>query len=53
MRDLDDMTGAIVDAAITMNLPVGRLIDFGAAKLKEGFHRIVSNLPPPRLRISA
>jgi len=35
------------------NLPVGRLIDFGAAKLKEGFHRIVNNLPPPRLRISA
>lgn len=29
-----------------MNLPVGLLINFGAATLKEGLHRIVNNLPP-------
>ncbi len=28
-----------------MNLPVGLLINFGAATLKEGLHRIVNNLP--------
>jgi len=39
-----------------MNLPVGLLINFGAATLKEGLHRIVNNLQPsapPRLRASA
>jgi iron complex transport system substrate-binding protein len=39
-----------------MNLKVGLLINFGAATLKEGLHRIVNNLPPsasPRLRASA
>ncbi len=38
-----------------MNLPVGLLINFGAATLKEGFHRIVNNLQPsasPRLRVN-
>jgi GxxExxY protein len=38
-----------------MNLPVGLLINFGAATLKEGLHRIVNNLPPsasPRLRVN-
>jgi len=28
-----------------MNLPVGFLINFGAATLKEGLHRVVNNLP--------
>ena len=35
--------------------PVGLLINFGAATLKEGLHRIVNNLSPsasPRLRVS-
>jgi GxxExxY protein len=34
---------------------VGLLINFGAATLKEGLHRIVNNLPPsasPRLRVN-
>ena len=38
-----------------MNLPVGLLINFGAATLKEGLHRIVNNLSPsasPRLRVN-
>ena len=38
-----------------MNLPVGLLINFGAATLKEGLQRIVNNLPPsasPRLRVN-
>ena len=38
-----------------MNLPVGLLIIFGAATLKEGLHRIVNNLPTsasPRLRVN-
>ena len=38
-----------------MNLQVGLLINFGAATLKEGLHRIVNNLPPsasPRLRVN-
>jgi GxxExxY protein len=29
-----------------MNLPVGLLVNFGAATLKEGLHRIVNHLPP-------
>ncbi|MBI3817225.1 MAG: GxxExxY protein [Planctomycetes bacterium] len=36
-------------------LPVGLLINFGAATLKEGLHRIVNNLPAassPRLRVN-
>ena len=38
-----------------INLPVGLLINFGAATLKEGLHRIVNNLPTsasPRLRVN-
>jgi len=38
-----------------MNLPVGLLINFGAATLKEGLHRVVNDLPPsasPRLRVN-
>lgn len=38
-----------------MKLPVGLLINFGAAPLKEGLHRIVNNLSPsasPRLRVN-
>jgi iron complex transport system substrate-binding protein len=38
-----------------MNLPVGLLINFGAATLKEGLHRVVNNLAPsasPRLRVN-
>ena len=38
-----------------MNLPVGLLINFGGATLKEGLHRIVNNLQPsasPRLRVN-
>jgi iron complex transport system substrate-binding protein len=38
-----------------MNLPVGLLINFGAATLKEGLHRIVNKLPSsasPRLRVN-
>ena len=38
-----------------MNLPVGLLINFGAATLKEGLQRIVNNLQPsasPRLRVN-
>jgi len=38
-----------------LNLPVGLLINFGAATLKDGLHRIVNNLPPsasPRLRVN-
>ncbi len=38
-----------------MNLPVGLLINFGAATLKEGLHRIVNHLQAsasPRLRVN-
>jgi GxxExxY protein len=40
-----------------LNLPVGLLINFGAATLKEGLHRIVNNYQPspsapPRLRVN-
>jgi len=38
-----------------MDLPVGLLINFGAATLKEGLHRVVNNLAPsasPRLRVN-
>ena len=38
-----------------MNLPVSLLINFGAATLKEGLHRIVNNLPAsdsPLLRVN-
>ena len=38
-----------------MHLPVGFLLNFGAATLKEGLHRIVNNLPSsasPRLRVN-
>ena len=37
------------------NLRVGLLLNFGAATLKEGVHRIVNHLPPsasPRLRVN-
>jgi sulfate transport system permease protein len=39
-----------------LNLPVGLLINFGAATLKEGLHRIVNHFSlsaSPRLRVSA
>jgi iron complex transport system substrate-binding protein len=38
-----------------MNLPVGLLISFGGATLKEGLQRVVNHLPPsasPRLRVN-
>ncbi len=38
-----------------LNLPVGLPINFGAATLKEGLHRIVNNYEPsasPRLRVN-
>ncbi len=38
-----------------MQLPVGLLMNFGAATLKEGLHRIVNNLPAsasPGLRVN-
>jgi iron complex transport system substrate-binding protein len=38
-----------------MNLPVGLLINFGSATLKEGLHRIVNQFPSsssPRLRVN-
>jgi iron complex transport system substrate-binding protein len=38
-----------------MNLPVGLLINFGAATLKDGLHRIANNLDSsasPRLRVN-
>ncbi len=38
-----------------INLPVGLLLNFGAATLKEGLHRIVNDLPStasPRLRVN-
>ena len=38
-----------------MNLPVGLLINFGEAMLKDGLHRIVNRLPAsasPRLRVN-
>lgn len=38
-----------------MNQPVGLLINFGTATLKEGLHRVVNNLPSsasPRLRVN-
>ena len=38
-----------------LKLPVGLLINFGAATLKEGLHRVVNHLPSsasPRLRVN-
>lgn len=38
-----------------LHLPVGLLINFGAATLKEGLHRVVNDLDPsasPRLRVN-
>ncbi len=40
-----------------LNLPVGLLLNFGAATMKEGLHRIVNNYVPspsatPRLRVN-
>jgi iron complex transport system substrate-binding protein len=38
-----------------MNLPVGFLMNFGAATLREGLHRVVNSLPSsasPRLRVN-
>jgi iron complex transport system substrate-binding protein len=35
-----------------MNLPVGLLINFGAATLKEGLHRIVNKLPSSASRVN-
>jgi iron complex transport system substrate-binding protein len=36
-----------------LHLQVALLVNFGAPTLKAGLHRIVNNLPPPRLRTSA
>lgn len=36
-----------------MNLPVGLLINFGAATLKEGLHRVANSRVPLRLCVSA
>jgi iron complex transport system substrate-binding protein len=36
-----------------MNLPVGLLINFGAATLKEGIHRVANSRAPLRLSVSA
>jgi len=38
-----------------LHLPVGLLLNFGAATLKDGLHRVVNHLPPsasPRLRVN-
>lgn len=38
-----------------MKLPIGLLINFGAATMKEGLHRVVDHLPSsatPRLRVN-
>ncbi|MGO9314927.1 MAG: GxxExxY protein [Syntrophobacteraceae bacterium] len=40
-----------------LNLPVGLLINFGAATMKEGLQRVVNNYrpsssAPPRLRVN-
>ena len=38
-----------------LNLQVGLLLNFGAATMREGLHRVVNNLPPtasPRLRVN-
>jgi iron complex transport system substrate-binding protein len=38
-----------------MHVPVGLLVNFGAATLREGLHRVVDDLPPsasPRLRVN-
>jgi iron complex transport system substrate-binding protein len=35
-----------------MDLPVGLLINFGAATLKEGLHRVVNTRAPLRLCVS-
>jgi iron complex transport system substrate-binding protein len=38
-----------------MHVPVGLLVNFGAATLREGLHRVVNDLPPsasPRLRVN-
>lgn len=38
-----------------LNLPVGLLLNFGAATLKDGLHRVVNHLDPsasPRLRVN-
>jgi hypothetical protein len=56
-RSLDDITGAVVDAAVKIHraLQVGLLIKFGGATLKEGLQRIVNNLQPtasPHLRVN-
>ena len=66
-RGIDDITGAIVDAAYKLHaglgpglresVSVGLLVNFGGATLKEGLHRLVNGMaalpPPPRLRASA
>ena len=60
MKELDEITGVIADASVKihirlMNLPVGLLINFGAATLKQGLDRIVNHLPTsasPRLRVN-
>jgi hypothetical protein len=71
MKETDEITGEVVDAAEPLapvhskqllpclrllNLQVGLLINFGAATLKEGPHRVVNRYTPspsasPRLRV--
>ena len=62
MRDLDEITGAIVDAARGASrtrtrqtapdllklakMPVGLLINFGAPTLREGLRRLVNGFQP-------
>jgi len=66
-REIDDITGEIVDAAYKLDaglgpgllesVSVGLLVNFGGATLKEGLHRIVNGYVPspsasPRLRVN-
>lgn len=45
MKELDDITGEIIDAALKVHQGLGPGLYFGAATLKEGLHRIVNDLP--------
>jgi hypothetical protein len=47
--------GMVFEEGFRANRPVGLLINFGAAPLREGLHRIVNGLPAsasPRLRVN-
>ncbi len=67
MTQIDDIAGEIVDAPYKLHtrlgpgllesvcLPVGLLISFGAATLKEGLHGVINGYnpsAPPRLRVN-